>query len=163
MWALIPPDEDEEARVRLTVSDIMNRNIVYVEPEDSVYKAAKLMKEHGIGSVVVLKKGELKGIVTERDLITRYIAKGDGRRPEDVKVSEIMTSNPVVVKENTEVDEAARLMVEKNIRRLLVVNSSGKLVGIVSSRDIIRIAPHIWFILSEKLRMARSKRGWSLI
>ncbi len=163
MWALIPPDEDEEARVRLTVSDIMNRNIVYVEPEDSVYKAAKLMKEHGIGSVVVLKSGELKGLVTERDLITRYIAKGDGRRPEDVKVSEVMTSNPVVVKENTEVDEAARLMVEKNIRRLLVVNSSGKLVGIVSSRDIIRIAPHIWFILSEKLRMARSKRGWSLI
>ncbi len=162
MWALIPPDEDEE-RVRLTVSDIMNRNIVYVGPEDSVYKAAKLMKDHGIGSVVVLEKGELKGLVTERDLITRYIAKGDGRRPEDVKVKEIMTPDPVVVKESTEIDEAARLMVEKNIRRLLVVNSSGKLVGIVSSRDIIRIAPHIWFILSEKLRMARSRKGWSLI
>ncbi len=121
------------------------------------------MKDHGIGSVVVLEKGELKGLVTERDLITRYIAKGDGRRPEDVKVKEIMTPDPVVVKESTEIDEAARLMVEKNIRRLLVVNSSGKLVGIVSSRDIIRIAPHIWFILSEKLRMARSRKGWSLI
>ncbi len=163
MWSLIPPEKGEEPRIRLRVSEIMNRNLITVTPEDTVFKAAKLMSEHNIGSVVVMKGGELKGIVTERDLISRYIAKEDGRRPEDVKVREVMTDKPVTIRDNVDIDEAARLMVDRNVRRLIVVNSNGKVVGIVSSRDILKVAPHIWFILSEKLRLAKSKRGWSLV
>ncbi|RLG44296.1 MAG: CBS domain-containing protein [Thermoproteota archaeon] len=163
MWSLIPPEKGEEPRIRLRVSEIMNRNLITVTPEDTVFKAAKLMSEHNIGSVVVMKGGELKGIVTERDLISRYIAKKDGRRPEDVKVREVMTDKPVTIRDNVDIDEAARLMVDRNVRRLIVVNSDGKVVGIVSSRDILKVAPHIWFILSEKLRLAKSKRGWSLV
>lgn len=162
MWSLIP-ERGEETRIRLKVSEIMNRNLITVTPRDTVYKVAKLMSEHNIGSVVVMEKGELRGIVTERDLISRYIAKEDGRKPEDVKVEEVMTKEPVIVRDNVDIDEAARIMVDHNVRRLIVVNSNQKVVGIISSRDILKVAPHIWFILSEKLRLAKSKKGWSLV
>ncbi|MEM0017447.1 MAG: CBS domain-containing protein [Candidatus Korarchaeum sp.] len=162
MWSLIP-EREEESRVRVKVSEIMNRNIITMKPEGTVYEAAKLMKENNIGSIVVMDGGELKGIVTERDLITRYIAMEDGRRPEEVKVSEIMTKNPITIRDNTDVDEAARIMIENNIRRLIVVNYDGKVVGIVSSRDILRIAPHIWFLLMQELRIAQSRGKWGLV
>jgi len=162
MWSLIP-EKGEKTELRLKVSEIMNRNLVTVTSQDTVFKAAKLMSENNIGSVVVMEGGVLKGIVTERDLISRYIAKEDGRKPEEVKVEEVMTREPIVVRDNTDLDEAARIMVEHNVRRLIVVNSNQKVVGIISSRDILKVAPHIWFILSERLRLAESEKGWSLI
>ncbi len=162
MWSLIP-EKGEEPRIRLKVSEIMNRNLITVTPQDTVYKAAKLMSEYNIGSVVVMEGGELKGIVTERDLISRYIAKEDGRKPDEVKIEEVMTKEPIVIRDNADIDEAARIMVDHNVRRLIVINSNRDVVGIVSSRDVLKVAPHIWFILSEKLRLAKSKKGWSLI
>ncbi len=162
MWSLLP-EKGEEPKFRLKVSEIMNRNLITVTPQDTVFKVAQLMSEHNIGSVVVMEKGVLRGIVTERDLISRYIAKKDGRKPEEVKVEEVMTKEPVIVRDNIDIDEAARIMVEHNVRRLIVVNSNKKVVGIISSRDILKVAPHIWFILSERLRLAKSKKGWSLV
>ncbi len=162
MWSLIP-EKGEEPRIQLKVSEIMNRNLITVTPQDTVFKAAKLMSEYNIGSVVVMEGGELKGIVTERDLISRYIAKEDGRKPDEVKIEEVMTRNPIVIRDSADIDEAARIMVDHNVRRLIVVNSNKKVVGIVSSRDVLKVAPHIWFILSQKLRLAKSKKGWSLI
>jgi CBS domain-containing protein len=156
MWSLIP-EREEELKVRMKVSEVMNRNLITMRPDGTVYEAAKLMKENNIGSVVIMEGSELKGIVTERDLITRYIAVGDGRRPEDVKVSEIMTKDPVTIRDNTDIDEAARIMIERNIRRLIVVNYDGRVVGIISSRDILKVAPHIWFLLLQELRIAQSK------
>ncbi len=156
MWSLIP-EREEELKVRMKVSEVMNRNIITMRPDGTVYEAAKLMKENNIGSVVIMEGGELKGIVTERDLITRYIAAEDGRRPEDVKVLEIMTKDPITIRDNTDIDEAARIMIEKNIRRLIVVNYDGRVVGIISSRDILKVAPHIWFLLLQELRIAQSK------
>jgi CBS domain-containing protein len=156
MWSLIP-EREEELKVRMKVSEVMNRNLITMRPDGTVYEAAKLMKENNIGSVVIMEGSELKGIVTERDLITRYIAVGDGRRPEDVKVSEIMTKDPVTIRDNTDIDEAARMMIERNIRRLIVVNYDGRVVGIISSRDILKVAPHIWFLLLQELRIAQSK------
>jgi CBS domain-containing protein len=156
MWSLIP-EREEELKVRTKVSEVMNRNLITMRPDGTVYEAAKLMKENNIGSVVIMEGSELKGIVTERDLITRYIAVGDGRRPEDVKVSEIMTKDPVTIRDNTDIDEAARIMIERNIRRLIVVNYDGRVVGIISSRDILKVAPHIWFLLLQELRIAQSK------
>ncbi len=161
MWSLIP--EREELRIRMKVSEIMNRNIVTMKPEGTVYEAAKLMKENNIGSIVVMEEGKLRGIVTERDLITRYIAMEDGRRPEEVRISEIMTDDPITIRDNADIDEAARVMIENNIRRLIVVNYDGKVVGIVSSRDILRIAPHIWFLLLQELRIAQSRVKWGLV
>lgn len=162
MWSLIP-ERGEEPKFRLKVSEMMSRNLITVTPRDTVFKAAKLMTENNIGSVVVMEEGTLRGIVTERDLISRYIAKNDGRKPEEVKVEEVMTREPIVVRDNIDLDEAARVMVEHNVRRLIVVNSNQEVVGIISSRDILKVAPHIWFILSERLRLAKSKKGWSLV
>ncbi len=145
------------------VSEIMSRNIISVPPRATVKDVAELMKENNIGSVVVLESGKVVGIVTERDIVVRYVAELSGRTPDTVLVEEIMTRDPITIKENTGLMEAARKMVEKGIRRLIVTNNKGEIVGIVSARDIIRIAPHIYFILSEKLRQARGRPGWGLI
>lgn len=162
MWSLIP-EREEELKVKMKVSEIMNRNLITMSPNGTVYEAAKLMKEHNIGSIVVMEGGELKGIVTERDLITRYIAVEDGRKPEEVKIFEIMTKDPVTIRDNADIDEAARIMIERNVRRLIVVNYDGRVVGIISSRDILRIAPHIWFLLMQELRIAQSRGKWGLV
>ncbi len=158
-WALVPPPEEDAVSEGLKVSEVMTPKVIAISPDQSVAEAAKIMKEHDIGSVVVMEGGKLVGIVTERDIITRFVAKGDGRRPEDVKVEEIMTKNPVLIGENEDLIEAARVMSEKNIRRLVVVNREGKVVGIISARDIVRVAPHVVFILRERLRLANSWKG----
>ncbi len=141
----------------------MTRNIISVPTNATVKDVAELMRENNIGSVVVLENGKVVGIVTERDIVVRYVAEFPGRTPDTVSVEEIMTRDPVAVKENTGLMEAARKMVEKGIRRLIVTNSKGEVVGIISARDIIKIAPHIYFILSEKLRQARGRPGWGLV
>lgn len=160
MWAPIPPRK-EKPEISLFVGEIMTRNVITASPNTSVAEVARLMRDRNIGSVVVLENGRIAGIVTERDIVTRYVANPIGRRPEEVTVGEIMTKNPITIRENLDVMEAARIMAEKNIRRLIVVNSRGEIVGIISSRDIMRIAPHIVFITSEKLRQARQRVGWA--
>ncbi len=157
-WSLIPPPDDE-AREGVPVSEIMSPNVVKVGPGSTVAEVARLMRDYGIGSVVVADDDKILGIVTERDLITRYMAKGDGRPPEEVKVDEIMTKNPVKIRQNVDVVEAAKIMAERNIRRLLVVDKRDRLVGVISSRDVVRVAPHIVFMLRERLRIAESPRG----
>ena len=160
MWALIPPKK-EKPEISLLVAEIMTRNVITAAPDTSIADVAKLMRDKNIGSVVVLENGRIAGIVTERDIVTRYVANPMGRRPEEVITGDIMTRNPITIRDNVDVMEAAKIMAERNIRRLIVVNSKGEIVGIVSSRDIMRIAPHIVFITSEKLRQARQRTGWA--
>ncbi|HDM92027.1 MAG TPA: CBS domain-containing protein [Candidatus Korarchaeota archaeon] len=158
-WALVPPPEEDSVGEGLKVSEVMTPKVIAISPDRSVAEAARIMKERDIGSVVVMEGEKLVGIVTERDIITRFVAKEDGRKPEDVKVEEIMTKNPVLIGESEDLIEAARIMSEKNIRRLVVVNREGKVVGIISARDIVRVAPHVVFILRERLRLANSWKG----
>jgi len=158
-WALVPPPEEDASEEGLKVSEVMTPKVIAVTPDDSVAEAARLMKEHGIGSVVVMEGDKLVGILTERDIITRFVAKEDGRRPEDVKVREIMTKNPILINENEDLIEAARIMSEKNVRRLIVVDKAGKVTGVISARDVVRVAPHVVFILRERLRLANSWKG----
>jgi CBS domain-containing protein len=160
MWAPIPPKK-EKPEVSLFIGEIMTRNVITASPSASVADVARLMRDKNIGSVVVLENGKIAGIVTERDIVTRYVANPMGRRPEEVIIGEIMTRSPVTIRDNVDVMEAARIMAERNIRRLIVVNSRGEIVGIISSRDIMRVAPHIVFIASEKLRQARQRAGWA--
>jgi len=156
---LVPPPEEDSVGEGLKVSEVMTPKVIAISPDRSVAEAARIMKERDIGSVVVMEGEKLVGIVTERDIITRFVAKEDGRKPEDVKVEEIMTKNPVLIGESEDLIEAARIMSEKNIRRLVVVNREGKVVGIISARDIVRVAPHVVFILRERLRLANSWKG----
>ncbi|HEX6130243.1 MAG TPA: CBS domain-containing protein [Actinomycetota bacterium] len=122
----------------MQVSDIMHTDVKTADAEDTFADVAKVMRSNGISSVVVLdKQGKLSGIVTERDIVNLVAAGGD---PHSVKVAHGMTRRHLeTASPKTDIAEAADTMVTMNIRHLPVVER-GKVVGIVSIRDLTRWA-----------------------
>jgi len=116
----------------MKVGDIMSRNVVTVDPGATFADAAKTLHEHGISSVVVKGAKGAAGIVTERDFVNLV---ADGKDPATVKISDRMTKDLALVQPKTDIADAAKLMAERRIRHLPVVER-GKLVGILSIRDL---------------------------
>ena len=131
-----------------TVKDIMTKDIVAVLPSDTVSEAAVLMYENDIGSVPVVSDNQLKGIITDRDIVIRCIAKG--KRPIKTKVSELMSTNVSYLTPEQSVHDAVSKMASEKVRRLPVVKN-GQLDGIVSLADIARLhaGPEIANAISE--------------
>jgi CBS domain-containing protein len=117
----------------MKVKDLMTSSVVSLNSNDSTKKAAELMKEHNIGSVPVCQDGKVIGIVTDRDIALRTV--GDGKDAKTVTVRDIMCSNPVLGTPDMSIDEASRIMSERQIRRLPVVDNNN-LVGILALGDI---------------------------
>ncbi len=110
----------------------MSKNVVCVSSNQTVQEAAQLMNQHNIGSIPVVENGQIKGIVTDRDITTRTTAQGmDGNTP----VSQVMSSNIVTGDPNMSLQEAAQLMSQNQIRRLPVVENN-QLVGMVALGDL---------------------------
>jgi CBS domain-containing protein len=121
----------------MQVQEIMTTAVQCCTPEDSARKAAELMREADSGVIPVLRSAEdplVIGIVTDRDLCMSVIA--EGRDPNAVPVSECMTNEVVSCKVEDDVERAADLMAEKQIRRLPVVDDRGAIFGIISLADI---------------------------
>ena len=110
----------------------MSRQIASLNSDDSVEKAAQLMKAYNVGSLPICAQNSVIGIVTDRDIALRAVANGDDGNQE---IREVMTANPVVGTPDMDVDDAVRLMSEKQIRRLPIVENNA-LVGMVSLGDI---------------------------
>ena len=118
----------------MLVSEIMNPEIISILPEESVAYAARLLSRNNIGSVPVCgADGELKGIVTDRDIVLRVVAT-DGN-PNATAVSEIMSQNIITIAPDDCAKKASKLMSASQVRRLTVVDD-GKVVGIISLGDL---------------------------
>ena len=117
----------------MKVSEIMTKDVLSLSVDDTAQHAAELMKEHNIGSIPVNTKEKVIGIVTDRDIILRCVAEGKDVKTQ--KVRDIMTSNPVVGDQNMDVDDAIRIMSERQIRRL-PITAKDQLVGMVSLGDV---------------------------
>ncbi len=120
----------------LTAEDIMKPLPAFLSADTPVDVATRMMSEGKRGFILVSDNGALKGIVTEWDLIDKVYAKN--LNPSEVKVSEIMTNEIFSVTPETPTRNLTRLMAEKGVRRMLVGNGD-KFVGIITSKDIIRI------------------------
>ncbi len=134
---------------KLLVRDVMSRDVVVISEEQTALEAAKLMRDYDVGSVIVVSNGKPVGIITERDLVVRVLAKG--MSPEAVKARDVMSKPLEFVDPNVEITEAARRMAKRNIRRLAVMEK-GKLVGIITSKDILVAAPALIEVLMEAAR-----------
>lgn len=119
---------------KILVEQIVKRKAVVVKPTDSVHKVAKVLSKNKVGSAVVMDKGEVLGVVTERDILDKVVAKG--KDPKEVKVEEIMTKNPVKIEYDYDVQDAIELMTEKGVRRILVTKF-GKPIGFVTATDLL--------------------------
>jgi IMP dehydrogenase len=121
-----------------TVAELMRtkptRAVVAVKPEQSVLEAIKVLAAEDIGAAVVMSGSSLAGIFSERDYTRKVILKG--RSSDTTRVEEIMTSNVVCVTPRTKTRECMALMTDKNIRHLPVTDE-GRVVGMISIRDIV--------------------------
>ncbi len=120
----------------IPVKRVMARNLVTVDKQITVQEVAKIMESKNVGSVLVLDKdsGEIAGIVTERDIVKKVVAKGvDGS---SYLVKGIMSSPLLTIDSGKTIFEAGDYMDQKKVRHL-AVTESGKVVGVISVRDLI--------------------------
>ena len=118
----------------MLVKDVMSPRLVTCKPADRLDAVAKLMVQRDCGAIPVVDGKSLAGIVTDRDITCRGVA--TGRTPAAIPVSDVMTRAVVTIRDNESVDEAIDLMKTKQIRRVLVVDAKGQLVGIVAPSDL---------------------------
>lgn len=120
----------------MQLSDIITRNVETIDPAATVREAAQRMRSMDIGSLPVCDGSHLLGMITDRDITVRAIA--DGRDPAQTPVRDAMTPSVEYVFEDDDVQRAAQIMQDKQIRRLPVVSRDKRLVGIVALADIAR-------------------------
>lgn len=134
----------------ILVRDIMRRNVKTVRTDDSVHAAVLKMNKFQIGSVIVTNNGRAVGIITERNILERIVE--PRLDPATIWAKDIMSSPLVTVDPNDTVDEAAKIMAQKRIKKLPVVDGD-KVVGVISTSDIVRANPTQIGILEELLRV----------
>lgn len=118
----------------MQLKDVMTKNPKVLPVNATVRDAAKLMKEIDSGIVPVIENNRLAGVVTDRDIVTRLIA--EDRSPNDTRVEKVMTDKVYFCYEDQDVKDAAKLMSEKQVRRIPIVNRQHELVGIISMGDL---------------------------
>jgi len=117
----------------MKLKDVMSKDVASLNVSDAVIKAAQIMKEHNVGSVPVCDSNRVVGVITDRDIALRTVA--EGKSADKQSVRDVMSTNPVVGQPDMEVLDAARIMGERQIRRLPIIEKNG-LVGIVSLGDL---------------------------
>lgn len=121
-------------RMKIVPDVIGKQNLILVKAETTVREAAKLMATHKIGAVMIGDETNLIGIFTERDLAFKVVAAG--RDPEGIRLSEVMTRDPDTLRPEDTAHDALQRMSQGGYRHLPVVDDSGRVVGMVSIRDI---------------------------
>lgn len=118
---------------KISVRDIMSKDLVTVQPDNSIYDCAKLMIKYGISSVIVKNsRGKLVGIVTKTDLVSTFLIQSTARLP----ISKIMTKKVITVSPNDSIFEVESVLLNSKIRRV-VVSKNKSPVGIITYRDFI--------------------------
>ncbi len=133
-------------KARVPVVEIMTATPLTISAEATVAEAAAIMRDKEVGSLVVIQDSRPTGIVTERDVVTKVAA--EDRSSKKTKVQDIMSAPLVAVHPHQEVAEAAKVMAARGIRRLPVIRE-GKLVGMLTENDIIRVWPQLIEVTRE--------------
>ena len=119
----------------MKVSEIMTRDVRLLSPDQTIREAASLMADIDVGSLPVGDNDRLVGMITDRDIVIRAVAQG---KAADTKVADVMRKEILYCVDTDEIDDVARNMGKAQVRRLPVVNSDKRLVGIVSLGDLAR-------------------------
>ncbi|MEO8618382.1 MAG: CBS domain-containing protein [Sphingomicrobium sp.] len=119
----------------MNIRDLMTSDVQTVSPGDSVQQAAGFMLSADTGSIPVCENDKVVGMITDRDIAVRGTAKGLGP---DCQVSELMSSDVICARDSDDIQSIASQMAERQVRRMPVVDSNDKLVGMVSLGDLSR-------------------------
>ncbi len=138
-------------RPKMIVRDIMSSPVITIDEDETSNTAAENMDMKDLGAVIVQNKsGNSIGIITERDLVKRVVAKN--LKPDTVKARDAMTTPLVTIEPEATISDAARRMTRLDIRRL-GVTYKGNLVGIITSKDILGVMPELLEIMQEHQRI----------
>lgn len=138
-------------RTKMLVKDVMSSPVVTLNEKEPVTKIAQLMDKYDLGCIIVTgKDGKPLGIITERDLVRRVLAKNRPRYK--LAAKNVMTAPLITIDPDETLSEASRRMSRLNVRRLGVMYK-GRLVGIISSKDILAITPELIEIIQEKAKI----------
>jgi len=140
-------------RPRMLVKDVMSSPVTTIGVHETVYKAAQLMDKNKIGCIIVRDKdGKSVGIITERDLVTRVLAKNV--LPSRIRAGKVMTAPLITIESEENLQEAARKMSRLNVRRLGVIYK-GNFVGIITGKDILAVMPELLEIIQERANIEK--------
>lgn len=134
-------------RFKVTVGEVMKKKIVVVNPTDTIKKAADIMKKARIGSVLIVDRKDIRGILTTSDIVYKHVAGGRGKRVKDIMSTKIVSIHP-----KKTIEDASRLMVKKRIEKLPVIKDE-KLMGLITSNDILKIEPALLEVLLERMKL----------
>jgi CBS domain-containing protein len=136
----------------ISVRDVMAREVKVVRPDTSIKEVVATMNKFSIGSIIVVQGDRPVGIITERDILSRLVE--PCLAPETLTAQRIMTSPVVTISDTASIEEAAKLMTRKKIKRLPVMDGN-KIVGIITYTDIVFKMPTLFSILEELVRPYR--------
>jgi signal-transduction protein with cAMP-binding, CBS, and nucleotidyltransferase domain len=134
----------------LSVIEAMTKNLVSVSPKTTVFEVAKLMKREHVGSVIVEENKKLIGILSEQDLVYKIVAQS--KDPKKTLVKEIMVDDVISINPENDITEAMLKMSKLNVRRLPVVEE-GKIVGMLTMKDILKVEPQLFELIVDKIEL----------
>jgi signal-transduction protein with cAMP-binding, CBS, and nucleotidyltransferase domain len=141
-------------RTGVTVADAMTEKPITVTPAMTVQECAQLMTRKKVGSVVVQERGNFVGILTERDITRKVVAEGLSARK---KVKDAMSIEMLTIEPDKDIFDALALMRDADVRHLPVV-SDGRLLGLVTMKDVLKIEPDLFDILVQKFDLREETR-----
>ena len=133
----------------------MTEKPIYMRFDDSLQSCAQKMAQNHVGAIIVKDKSDMKGLITEQDIVRKVIAQG--MNPLEKKVGDFMESKLVTVKPDTDIFDALVKMRDMNIRHLPVVDGK-KLIGLLTLKDILKIEPQLFELLVEKFELREEER-----
>jgi CBS domain-containing protein len=123
----------------MKVRQAMHKGVTWVGPGTSIEKLARLMREHDIGAIPIGENDRLVGMVTDRDIVCRCIA--GGLDPKTATARDVMTEGIIFCLDKQELEDAARIMETKKVRRLPVINGKKRMTGMLSLGDVYHAGP----------------------
>lgn len=134
----------------IKVRDAMVKGVITGKPDQNVVEASRIMRNEDVGSLIICDGNKPAGIVTREDIVSKVVAKD--LHPSKILLREIMSKELVTCNQDSDISEAAKLMSRYQFERIPVV-SMGELVGIISTREIAKVAPAALEIMTEHLRI----------
>ena len=117
-----------------SVAVLMTKTVVQLPEETTLVEAAQAMRDEDIGDVVVTARGVLAGLATDRDIVVRAVA--EGKDPTTTRLSDVLTEDVVLVRQDASLDDAAEMMREHGVRRLVVTDDANQVTGVLSLGDL---------------------------
>jgi CBS domain-containing protein len=147
----------------MNVGEACQRNVITVRPFDELLKAVELMRERHIGYVVVVEPGVADGllhpvgVLTDRDILITVVARGED--PRTLRVDDVMTRQPLTIRQTESIDVALREMRRLGVRRVPVAGERGELAGILSLDDVLEVLAGELQNVAGSIRHAREVEG----